>query len=179
MYICIMVYKTVYLMDVLLCLLSVFHVKSRLSSIVPENCLLIVVGVVMGLMLFAAGETGFTLNTVTFFLILLPWIVLNAGYTLPLRAFFDNIGTIVTFAVIGTLWNTFAIGLTLWGFGKVGMIVQLAMMHTLVFASLLAAVDPVTILSIFANVHTKELLCAVVLGESLLNDGMAVVSITL
>jgi len=144
----------------------------------PESCLLIVVGIVMGLMLFAAGQTGYTLNSATFFLILLPWIVLGAGYFLPLRAFFDNIGTIVMFAAIGTLWNTFAVGLTIWGFSRLGAFVQLAPLHIFVFASLLAAVDPVAILSVFEKVHAKELLYVVVHGESLLNYGMAVVSIS-
>jgi len=131
----------------------------------------------MGLMLFAAGQTGYALNSATFFLILLPWIILSAGYFLPLCAFFDNIGTIVMFAIIGILWNTFAVGFTLWGFGKIGVFFELKPMHTLVFASLLAAVDPVAILSVFGKVHVKELLCVVVIGESLLNDGIAVVSI--
>lgn len=157
--------------------MAVFHVKSRLASCMPESCLLIAVGTVMGLMLFAAGQTGYTLNTATFFLILLPWIILNAGYFLPLRAFFDNIAVIVLFAVIGTLWNTFAVGLTLWGFSRMGVFIQLAPVHTLVFASLLAAVDPVAVLAVFEKVHVKEVLCIVVLGESLLNDGIAVVSL--
>jgi len=156
---------------------TVFHIKSQLASIMPESCLLIVVGTVMGLILLAAGQTGYALNTATFFVIFLPWIILSAGYFLPLRTVFDNIGVIVMFAVVGTLWNTFAVGLTLWGIGKTGVLVQLAPVHTLVFASLLAAVDPVAILSVLRKVHVNKLLCVVILGESLLNDGMAVVSI--
>jgi len=164
-------------MYVLFCLMSVFHVKSQLASFLPESFLFIALGIVMGLMLFAAGQTGYTLNTATFFLILLPWIILNAGYFLPIRAFFDNIGVIVLFATVGTLWNTFAVGLIIWGFGRIGVFLQLAPMHTLVFASLLAAVDPVAVLAVFEKVHVKELLCVFVLGESLLNNGIAVVSI--
>jgi len=142
----------------------------------PESCLLIVIGIVMGLLLFAAGQTGYMLNTTTFFMLLLPWIVLSASYVLPLQAFFGNIGTIVMFAIVGTLWNTFAIGLTLWVFGRINAFVQLSLVHALVFASLLAAVDPVAILSVFGKLHVKEFLCVIVLGESLLNHGMAVVS---
>ena len=142
----------------------------------PESCLLIATGIVMGLMLHAAGQTGYTANTATFFLILLPCIVLNAGYLLPLQSVFDNLRVVTMFAVIGTLWNTFSVGLTLWCFGKIGACAQLALAHTMVFASLLAAVDPVAILAIFKEVHVKQLLSRIVLGESLLSIGVAVVS---
>jgi len=143
----------------------------------PESCLLIITGIVMGLMLFAAGQTGYTVNTATFLQILLPWIVLSAGYFLPLKSVIDNIGIVTMFAIIGTLWNTFSVGLTLWCFGKIGAFVQLALVHGLVFASLLAAVDPVAVLAVFKEVHAKKLLCCVVLGESVLNTAVAMVSI--
>jgi len=142
----------------------------------PESCLLIIVGIFMGLILLATGHSGYSLNAATFFLILLPWIILNAGYFLPIRALFNNICAIVLFAIVGTVWNTFAVGLTLWCFGRIGMFNQLPSVHLLVFASLLAAVDPIAIRAVFEEVQAKELLC-VVLGESLLNYGMAVVSI--
>ena len=45
-----------------------------------------------------------------FFLYLLPPIVLEAGYFLPNKDFFQNIGTLITYAVVGTLWNIAATG---------------------------------------------------------------------
>ena len=54
----------------------------------------------------------------TFFIIILPPIVLEAGYFMPKDAFFSNIGTILTYAVIGTLINSFATGTSIYGVYK-------------------------------------------------------------
>lgn len=83
----------------------------RLSKIFPESCLLIVVGVVIGLLLFQASSVHVsTLTPDTFFLYMLPPIILDAGYFMPNRLFFDHLGTILLFAVIGTIFNTLSIG---------------------------------------------------------------------
>lgn len=157
--------------------MTVFHVKVRLAAIVPDSCLLIAIGTVMGLLLIAAGQTeSHTPSPATFFLILLPWIILYGGYVLPHRAFYDNIGVILLFVIVSTVWNTFVVGLMIWGFGKIGVLIQLAPVHTLVFASLLASIDPAAVSAVFGEVHIKELLTVVALGESLLNNGLAVVS---
>jgi len=167
-----------YLLTSVFCfgLLTVFDVKSRLVSSIPEGGCLIVTGIVVGLILSAAGQTGYILDATTFFLILLPWIVLNASYFLPFQSLFDHIAVVLMFAVIGTLWNIFSVGLILCLLGRIGAFVHLAPVHTLVFASALAAVDPVIALAVFGEVHVKERLLVVVLGQSLLNNGMAVVS---
>ena len=47
--------------------------------------------------------------------------MLEAGYNLPKKAFFDNLGSILTYAVIGTLFNAFAIGLSLYGAYMAGL----------------------------------------------------------
>lgn len=49
-----------------------------------------------------------------FFIYLLPLIVLEAGYFLKNKQFFRNIGTICTYAVIGTVFNTVCIGTSVW-----------------------------------------------------------------
>jgi len=79
---------------------------------------------------------------------------------------------------VGIQVNTLLIGLSLWGVGQAGVFgedVCLPLLHALVFASLLAAVDPVAVLAVFESIHVNQLLYIIVFGESLLNDGVAVV----
>ncbi|XP_029701299.1 sodium/hydrogen exchanger 1b isoform X3 [Takifugu rubripes] len=84
-----------------------FHIIPRVSGIVPESCLLIVVGLLIGGIIRAMDEEAPVLDSKFFFLYLLPPIILDAGYFLPIRAFTENLGTILMFAVVGTLWNAF------------------------------------------------------------------------
>ena len=41
---------------------------------------------------------------------MLPPIILDAGYFMPNRLFFDNMGTILLMAVVGTVFNVATIG---------------------------------------------------------------------
>lgn len=116
-----------------------------------------------------------------FFLYLLPPIVLDAGYFMPSRPFFENIGTILLYAVVGTIWNVFGIGFSLYGICQVKAfrLQDVSLLHNLLFSSLIAAVDPVAVLAVFEEIHVNEKLHILVFGESLLNDAVTVVRISL
>ncbi|NP_001081553.1 solute carrier family 9 member 1 S homeolog [Xenopus laevis] len=154
-----------------------FHVIPTLSNVVPESCLLIVVGLLVGGLIKAVGETPPVLNSDVFFLFLLPPIILDAGYFLPLRPFSENLGTILMFAVVGTLWNAFFLGSLLFAVCQIGGedLRNVGLLANLLFGSIISAVDPVAVLAVFEEIHINELLHILVFGESLLNDAVTVV----
>ncbi|XP_077404070.1 sodium/hydrogen exchanger 3-like isoform X3 [Vanacampus margaritifer] len=166
-------------LGVLVAFLSKLVIESNhhVTNIIPESALLICFGFVLGFIIWGADKVElFRLTPTVFFLYLLPQIVLDAGYFMPNKLFFRNIGTILVYAVIGTLWNTVSLGFTLWGCQKGGAMGKLDMdlLHYLLFSSVIAAVDPVAVFSVFEEVHVNEVLFILVFGESLVNDGVTV-----
>lgn len=149
----------------------------KLHNIFPESCLLIVIGVCVGIVLYFVTTVNVSpLTPTTFFFYMLPPIILDAGYFMPNRLFFDNLGTILLMAVIGTIFNVSFIGLGLWGLSKANIFGKaIPILHLFLFSSLISAVDPVAVLAVFEEIHVNEVLYIVVFGESLLNDAVTVV----
>uniref|UniRef100_A0A674CEE3 Sodium/hydrogen exchanger n=1 Tax=Salmo trutta TaxID=8032 RepID=A0A674CEE3_SALTR len=156
----------------------VFQLNPCLTRVIPESGLLICIGWVLGGIIYGADKVQtFRLQPFTFFFYLLPQIVLDAGYSMPNKLFFGNLGAILVYAVIGTCWNAATLGLALWGCwlgGAMGNI-DTGLLQLLLFGSLIAAVDPVAVIAVFDEVHVNEVLYILVFGESLLNDGVTVV----
>jgi sodium/hydrogen exchanger 8 len=95
------------------------------------------------------------------------------------RDFFDNIGAITLFTVLGTVISTFTVGLLVWYVGYIGLISSVDgtnPMEALLFGALISAVDPVATLSIMGNADLRcdPLLYSLVFGESVLNDAVAI-----
>ena len=87
--------------------------------------MLILLGLVLGgVVLLAHEKQLYQLEPGLFFLFLLPTIVGDAGYFMPSRLFFDNLGAITLYAVVGTLWNAFCTAFCLYGVKLLGVIGQ-------------------------------------------------------
>ncbi|MCI4395493.1 hypothetical protein PGIGA_G00181340 [Pangasianodon gigas] len=156
----------------------VIQMNTWLKSFFPESGLLIICGFILGGIVWGADKVQtFSLSPRNFFYFLLPQIILDTGYFMPNKLFFSNLGAILVHAVIGTVWNAAAVGVSLWACylgGAMGEL-DIGLLQFLLFGSLLAAVDPVAVIAVFEEVHVNEVLFIWVFGESLLNDGVTVV----
>ncbi|RXN01145.1 Sodium/hydrogen exchanger 2 [Acipenser ruthenus] len=121
-------------------------------------------------------ESPAVLTTDVFFLYLLPPIVLDAGYFMPTRLFFENCGTVLWFSVVGTLWNSIGIGISLFGICQIEAfgIQDINLQENLLFGTIISTVDPVAVLAVFEEININEQLYIVVFGESLYNDAITV-----
>ncbi|XP_064638125.1 sodium/hydrogen exchanger 9-like isoform X9 [Lineus longissimus] len=116
-----------------------------------------------------------TFDPEVFFNVLLPPIIFYAGYSMKRRHFFRNIGAIVTFAFIGTAISCFVVGSVIFGLTRLMPYLSLSFNDCLFFGALISATDPVTVLAIFHDLNVDVDLYALVFGESVLNDAVAIV----
>ncbi|XP_010113596.1 PREDICTED: sodium/hydrogen exchanger 4 [Chlamydotis macqueenii] len=155
-----------------------FHLYHRLPRLMPESCILIAIGALVGAIIFASDhKSPPVMNTSIYFLYLLPPIVLEEGYFMPTRPFFENFGSILWWSVLGSLINSFGIGLSLYGVCQIEAfgLTDLNLLQNLLFGSMISAVDPVAALVVFEEASVNEQLYMMIFGESLLNDGITVV----
>uniref|UniRef100_A0A3Q0R581 Sodium/hydrogen exchanger n=1 Tax=Amphilophus citrinellus TaxID=61819 RepID=A0A3Q0R581_AMPCI len=121
-----------------------------------------------------------TFDPEVFFNILLPPIIFHAGYSLKKRHFFRNLGSIITYAFLGTAISCFVIGNLMYGVVKLMQVVGQLMgkfyyTDCLFFGAIISATDPVTVLAIFNELHADGDLYALLFGESVMNDAVAIV----
>ncbi|XP_017514558.1 sodium/hydrogen exchanger 6 [Manis javanica] len=121
-----------------------------------------------------------TFDPEVFFNILLPPIIFYAGYSLKRRHFFRNLGSILAYAFLGTAISCFVIGSIMYGCVTLMKVTgQLAgdfyFTDCLLFGAIVSATDPVTVLAIFHELQVDVELYALLFGESVLNDAVAIV----
>ncbi|KMY88585.1 uncharacterized protein Dsimw501_GD22553, isoform L [Drosophila simulans] len=119
-----------------------------------------------------------TFDPEVFFNIILPPIIFYAGYSLKKKYFFRNLGAILTFAIVGTTLSAFLIGGFMYGCVKLMpkyLSSSFTFLDSLYFGALISPTDPLTILAIFNDLRVDVNLYALVLGESVLNDAVAIV----
>ncbi|XP_045447717.1 sodium/hydrogen exchanger 7 [Melitaea cinxia] len=119
-----------------------------------------------------------TFDPEIFFNIILPPIIFHAGYCLKRKYFFRNLGAILTFAMVGTALSALVIGSLMYGCVQLmpaSLATSFTFLDTLYFGALISPTDPLTVLAIFSQLKVDVNLYAMIFGESVLNDAVALV----
>lgn len=166
----------------LLCsaLWSSYFLQQRRIKAIHETVLSIFYGMVVGLIIrISPGhyiQDAVKFKSSYFFNILLPPIILNSGYELHQANFFNNLPSILTFAIPGTFISALVLGIILYVWTALGLDgINLEFVDALAIGATLSATDPVTILSIFNAYKVDPKLYTIIFGESLLNDAISIV----
>jgi CPA1 family monovalent cation:H+ antiporter len=101
--------------------------------------------------------------------IFVPPLVFEAAFHVELRQLRDNLVPILLLAVPGVLLTTLLVG------GMTALGAGMAFGTAVVFGALIAATDPVAVVSLFRALGVPRQLALTVEGESLFNDGTAIV----
>lgn len=117
----------------------------------------------------------FVFNPEFFMIWLLPPIIFEAGFNMNQQTFFANIIPMCGYAFVGTFISTMVVGAVCYYAGQYGLCLPLGPIASLTFGALISATDPVTVLSVFQAIGVQPELFALVFGESVLNDAIALV----
>ena len=129
--------------------------------------------VLAGLVLSFRQRLAIELTPEIILTLLLPPLVFEAAFHLSFEKLRRNLRTIIILAVPGVILNMLVVGgiLSRWA----GIPISMA----LVFGALIAATDPVSVVAIFRKLGAPKRLEILLEGESLFNDGTAIVLFSL
>jgi CPA1 family monovalent cation:H+ antiporter len=155
----------------LLAIASLLAVVTRRLR-VPLTLILVLVGFTAGEIARANGVDlpieGRTFHDVLLFAFL-PALVFEAALTLPARVFVKNLVPILALAVVALSIATVLVGVMVhFGLG-------ISLTAALLFGALISATDPVAVTATFRELGVPNRLLVLIEGESLLNDGIAIV----
>ncbi|XP_046592707.1 sodium/hydrogen exchanger 8 [Neodiprion lecontei] len=151
----------------------------------PESVVIVFLGGAIGMIINLMSNQNIAnwrkeeaFSPTAFFLVLLPPIIFESGYNLHKGNFFQNIGSILVFAIVGTAISAFVIGAGIYLLGLAEVAYKLSFVESFAFGSLISAVDPVATVAIFHALDVDPVLNMLVFGESILNDAISIVLTT-
>ena len=144
---------------------------------IPYTVALVIAGLVLG---WVHAFPAPVLSKELLFSVFLPGLVFEAAFHIEFKEFWRNRLAIVSLAVPGVVAATALTALILTPMaGKLHFAEGFDWHYALVFGALISATDPIAVVPIFRNLHVPQRLSVLLEGESLLNDGTAIVFFTL
>lgn len=179
-----------YSFSVLIVLASLFaYINYRVLKL-PSTIGIMVIAIIVSVTLVASGENFLPKTTshltelvhsfdFTEVLMgaMLNFLLFAGGIHINIKDLKEQFGPVVIFSTVGVIISTFAVG-----FGVYYLLplagIQMPLIYCIVFGALISPTDPVAVLSILKQANVSKSLETKVAGESLFNDGMAVVVFT-
>ena len=179
-----------YSFSVLIVLASLFaYINYRVLKL-PSTIGIMVIAIIVSVILVASGDNFLPkttngliklVNSLDFTEVLmgamLNFLLFAGGIHVNIKDLKEQFGPVVIFSTVGVIISTFAVG-----FGTYYLLplagVQMPLIYCMVFGALISPTDPVAVLSILKQANVSKSLETKVAGESLFNDGMAVVVFT-
>ncbi len=159
---------------ILLLIASVVGIFARRIRL-PYTLALVLAGLALSfIQLEALSDVNLTADLLM--LLFLPPLLFEAAYHLPFDDLKKNGAHIAFLALAGVLITTCLTALGTFGvFNFLGLLQEFHWSHAFLFAAVISATDPISVLALFKEVGAPKRLYQVVEGESLINDGVAVV----
>lgn len=179
-----------YSFSVLIVLASLFaYINYRVLKL-PSTIGIMVIAIIVSVILVASGDNFLPkttngliklVNSLDFTEVLmgamLNFLLFAGGIHVNIKDLKEQFGPVVIFSTVGVIISTFAVAFgTFYLLPLVG--IQMPFIYCLVFGALISPTDPVAVLSILKQANVSKSLETKVAGESLFNDGMAVVVFT-
>ncbi|WP_428261620.1 cation:proton antiporter [Haliangium sp.] len=141
----------------------------------PYTLALVVAGLVLGFVHLPALH-GLELSADLLLLLLLPALLFEAAFHIDWKEFRREAAPVFTLAFPGVLVaGAVTATLVYLALGASGLVPGFELVHACLFAAVIAATDPISVLALFKELGVTRRLYLLVEGESLLNDGVAVV----
>lgn len=125
--------------------------------------------VLVGLLVTTQQPLDLRLTPEVILALLVPPLVFEASFHINLRDLRLNLAGILLLAVAGVMITTLIVG------GIAGLLTPLSWPMAFVFGALISATDPVAVVALFRALGAPKRLALLVEGESLFNDGTAIV----
>ena len=136
----------------------------------PYTVALVVVGLFLS---FFSNFLHFSVSSDLILAILVPPLLFEATLHIKWEGLKADLLPILLLAVGGTLVSTFIVG------GIVVQVLDIPFTAAIAFGALISATDPVAVIAFFRSLGVSKRLSILVEGESLFNDGVAIVLFTL
>ena len=141
---------------------------------VPYTVALVIAGLTVAA--FQAAPVGAALNPELVFYIVLPPILFRAGLLIDINALGKNWLSIAIVTTLGTIVTTLVVGVAIHPFLTPDIVPeQFSWLASFLLGAMLSPTDPIAVMAVLKRIGLPPRLRTVIEGESLFNDGIAVV----